>query len=141
MYHHHSKARSTKTRIETGEIQGDKKGISIRKQDPLKQGLKLSVSAASPVLTWNSKARSTKTRIETSEPGLQAQVLKDSKARSTKTRIETISNIIRQVIDLRIRKQDPLKQGLKRVKLWLRLESSLDSKARSTKTRIETVCA
>jgi len=43
-----SRARSTKTRIETYDIFPDPRYIPIREQDPLKQGLKL-VTPSSPV--------------------------------------------------------------------------------------------
>ncbi len=60
----------------------------IRKQDPLKQGLKRDSVCGVFVSPCNSKARSTKTRIETTD--------------WAGNRYVSI-----------IRKQDPLKQGLK----------------------------
>ncbi len=65
-WHDNSKARSTKTRIETTDFASEavRKNL-IRKQDPLKQGLKLCVRAARRFGKSYSKARSTKTRIET----------------------------------------------------------------------------
>ena len=60
-----SRARSTKTRIETIFSECNVDSITIREQDPLKQGLKPQWhSSIVPSLT-NSRARSTKTRIET----------------------------------------------------------------------------
>ena len=65
------------------------KDIEIRKQDPLKQGLKQIAADFKRSHNHHSKARSTKTRIET--PNLSFCRLLPSE----------------------IRKQDPLKQGLK----------------------------
>jgi len=83
-----SRARSTKTRIET--IEGRTGYIN---------GI-------------HSRARSTKTRIET--PHLAAHLFFSfySRARSTKTRIETLRKY-HTILFHCIREQDPLKQGLK----------------------------
>ena len=96
----YSRARSTKTRIETllpdnrrrltswiREQDPLKQGLkhinygnyyfsmpNIREQDPLKQGLKPTSCSRSYIFTSDSRARSTKTRIETyskSRPGWQ----------------------------------------------------------------------
>ena len=89
---HYSRARSTKTRIETFTATD---GVhltdhGIREQDPLKQGLKPYGPAQTPSCRYsNSRARSTKTRIETEFPFISPGHL------------------------FRIREQDPLKQGLK----------------------------
>jgi len=64
----HSRARSTKTRIETTLLSSYPLPAGrIREQDPLKQGLKLHAvpPAATVRRSQNSRARSTKTRIET----------------------------------------------------------------------------
>ncbi|AKB29790.1 hypothetical protein MSSIT_3071 [Methanosarcina siciliae T4/M] len=137
-------------------------GIGIRKQDPLKQGLKPQSSRTGAILFGYSKARSTKTRIETALRSCDHRRGTYSKARSTKTRIETSSAhdndsklFIRKQDPLkqglkqirtsrssvqgnRIRKQDPLKQGLKLIYTLQRGIKRHYSKARSTKTRIET---
>ena len=109
-----SKARSTKTRIET-----------------------LYICKHQKAQNENSKARSTKTRIETEINPEQAVRDVDSKARSTKTRIETYFSYCDPTFKNWIRKQDPLKQGLKLLSAGA-LELIEYSKARSTKTRIET---
>ncbi len=61
----HSRARSTKTRIETDFVDDIGFCEGIREQDPLKQGLKLHFPEFNPKDAENSRARSTKTRIET----------------------------------------------------------------------------
>jgi len=86
-----SRARSTKTRIETGILQA-----------PCGSGK-------------NSRARSTKTRIETATLGKPHCRRSDSRARSTKTRIETTSLRKESHMQTQIREQDPLKQGLKHI--------------------------
>ena len=65
-------------------------------------------------ISYYSKARSTKTRIETWLLSCVHGIIIDSKARSTKTRIETQSCFGLLSAGRDIRKQDPLKQGLKR---------------------------
>ncbi len=62
----YSRARSTKTRIETIlEKKIQKNSNLIREQDPLKQGLKPASSQSTETRAYDSRARSTKTRIET----------------------------------------------------------------------------
>ncbi len=63
----------------------------------------------------NSKSRSTKTRIETILTKTNMEYTKYSKSRSTKTRIETIKNTEEKYVQIIIRNQDPLKQGLKQI--------------------------
>ena len=92
-----SRARSTKTRIETSYI---------------------------PFFNpphHHSRARSTKTRIETGESMTWLiEYSKNSRARSTKTRIETMDYALSGTsTDNRIREQDPLKQGLKHKILYV----------------------
>jgi len=60
-----SRARSTKTRIETTNWQIDDSAKWIREQDPLKQGLKRHFIDLHDLFVSYSRARSTKTRIET----------------------------------------------------------------------------
>ena len=113
-YRQHSKARSTKTRIETEFDNSIWINIeNIRKQDPLKQGLKLLVRDWFIFHFFDSKARSTKTRIETQSLLYPLWAMYHSKARSTKTRIETPHYNWIPAPLFKIRKQDPLKQGLK----------------------------
>ena len=84
-----SRARSTKTRIETSHNQNLNSSAShIREQDPLKQGLK-QIHACNSLIVCN-----------------------HSRARSTKTRIETLQ-FVKCTLKYQIREQDPLKQGLK----------------------------
>ncbi len=113
-------------------------GISIREQDPLKQGLKQIFSTEVCPKCQNSWARSTKTRIETHFLGYITLYGWHSWARSTKTRIETAHFPEGSFPRNPIREQDPLKQGLKRSMGLLDKAKKTDSWARSTKTRIET---
>ena len=85
----HSRARSTKTRIETNY---HKNNLAFRR---------------------HSRARSTKTRIETQEQSHRCSPMCYSRARSTKTRIETFRTPANCLSLGEIREQDPLKQGLK----------------------------
>jgi hypothetical protein len=87
----------------------------IRKQDPLKQGLKLDFVLNTIITAYDSQARSIKTRIETQKISRSWIVHPNSRARSIKTRIETVRSIIGSWFIGSIREQDPLKQGLKLV--------------------------
>ena len=134
----YSRARSTKTRIETNNGDYTNGGV-----------------------TAHSRARSTKTRIETNKYHLKSFAFNYSRARSTKTRIETNlyyvfmhmrcireQDPLKQGLKLEggtdkdkiklIREQDPLKQGLKQIWNCCVQDPGTDSRARSTKTRIET---
>ena len=84
-----SRARSTKTRIETPRRQGARPLLQIREQDPLKQGLKPHSTAS----------REGKKQIREQDPLKQG--LK-----------HVYDTYIAEVVI--IREQDPLKQGLKR---------------------------
>jgi len=160
----YSRARSTKTRIETSQDsyidlefileireqdplkQGLKPSLGalwlpaclIREQDPLKQGLKPFVYLLGRIFFSYSRARSTKTRIETLIPETLLLSKSNSRARSTKTRIETHKTGLHPRRFRMIREQDPLKQGLKLIVPSRVIPAKLYSRARSTKTRIET---
>ena len=109
-----SRARSTKTRIETfrpyatprldlllRELDPRKQGLKhqytrpfsdlsdLRELDPRKQGLKPIPLRSANGRSQTSRARSTKTRIETHPTMVRFQARQTSRARSTKTRIET----------------------------------------------------
>ena len=162
-----SRARSTKTRIETPSPSLVKLlAISIREQDPLKQGLKPEGLENHCILPHtNSRARSTKTRIETGfdSPDCynipfdirEQDPLKQGLKPKDTAWIHYDMTLIREQDPLKqglkllmfinpilpiivIREQDPLKQGLK---LHFVLQSQIfdNSRARSTKTRIETI--
>ncbi|AKB60706.1 hypothetical protein MSMAP_0721 [Methanosarcina mazei SarPi] len=88
--HSYSRARSIKTRIETpNQSKPESLAVSIREQDPLKQGLKHSAGGAAVTMGGNSRARSIKTRIETNDVMFWNCFSPYSRARSIKTRIET----------------------------------------------------
>ncbi len=108
----YSRARSTKTRIETNSRPVFAFVLYIREQDPLKQGLKRNLAKFFHINTY-SRARSTKTRIETLQLLMYIEYGTYSRARSTKTRIETSVRLEFRKNSIMIREQDPLKQGLK----------------------------
>ena len=90
IYYAYSRARSTKTRIETSMQEPRLSSKKIREQDPLKQGLK-----QPPVFLQEPLSRPIREQ-DPLKQGLKHETFSlnsfsrvDSRARSTKTRIET----------------------------------------------------
>jgi len=103
----------------------------VAKENPLQQGLKLTLTGWMQALSRRRKGKSTTTRIETKLDFCGVKCYLRRKGKSTTTRIETILHILNIYNIYGVAKENPLQQGLK-----LTIEQIVQSECRESQRKI-----